>query len=337
MGESNGRYSLNGLAARRAVAKAVVEPLLAGKKDRTIKSIYERSAPGSDGKVRTILAPRTASGRLASGESVVDESSTNLQNLPKRVARMDPLYRVREVFVPEEGMVFAAVDYRNAEGILCAAYSTDWAFYDQMMAGEDVHTMHAKAYFGTGITKLHRDIAKTIHYASLYMASPETITRSLNREAEYFGRTFTVNEVAGIRAKFLQLHPLEQWWQNVRAELDRNGGWLRNAFGFRRVFHDPDLHNRLKDGLSFFPQSTVSCLMNDSLPAVYALDTPGTLELLHQIHDELLFQVHPDAVDQLRATVTPLLERRFTIGDRDDVYVPVEWSVGETWGTMHQV
>lgn len=334
----NGRYSQVGLTDRKAVVRAVVQPLLEGKRDRTVLSFYARTSPGSDGRVRTILAPRTSSFRLASSESDTDEASTNLQNQPKKVARMDELYRVRDLFVADEDMVLLAGDFRNAEGILCAAYSLDWDFYDQMMNEMDVHTMHAQYYFKTEeISPLQRDIAKMIHYASLYMAGAETITRNVNRDSDKFGRTFTIEEVADIRAMFLSLHTLEQWWHDVKNLLKLNGGWLRNALGARRVFHDPDDHNRLKDGLSFFPQSTVACLMNNAMTETHRrFDKPGKQELLLQIHDEMLWQTHRDNAEALARSITPYMERTFKIEGRE-VYVPVEWKVGNPWGGMEEL
>ena len=331
-------YSLKNVALRRQIAGSIVGPILTGKKDRTVMKVYDRIAPGSDGRIHTQLAPRTASGRLASFESGVDEASTNLQNIVKKVGRADVLYRARDVFIPKEGMVLLANDYKNAEGILAGAYSKDWGFVDKILAGEDVHEEHARYFFEVDEpTDLQRDVAKTIYYAGLYYATAETLTRTLNKDADLFGRAFHVVEVADLRARNLQMHPLEVWWQEVDEELERNGGWLRNCFGYRRVFYDPDNHNRLKDGLSFYPQSTVSSLMNRALPRIFTeVDVPDEVELILQVHDEVIHQCLPERVEETDAQVRAIMTEPFTIHGRE-LYLPVDGKVGERWGQMQKI
>lgn len=330
-------YSMKDIAERRAVAQSIVEPIITAKRDRTVCSFYERVAPGSDGRIRTVLSSTgTATSRLASSESGVDEASTNLQNQPKKVARMDLLYQVRDILCPAPGMVLAAGDYSGAEALLVAAYSRDWEFVEELLAGVDVHEKHAMIYFNVDdpndLPPIGRDLAKTIHYLTLYKGTVRTAAQKLNQNADMFGRTFKEKEVGEIRSMFLQLHPLERWWTEVQDELSDNGGWLRNAFGFRRKFYDPDPEYRLKDALSFLPQSTVASLINRSMKAVARhVDRPGEVELIHQNHDELVLQSLPECLDWMIEKVTGIMEQKFSIHGYE-MYVPVGWKTGSNWG-----
>jgi len=335
-----GKLSMNGVPERRAVALGIVEPILVGLRDRKVAGTYARLTPSAAGRIHTSLSPDTASARLSSNESPLFEGhSTNLQNQEKKVAKLDPLYQVRDVIVAAPGYVLVAGDYKNAEAILAAAYMRDWAWLDKMLAGADTHSEHVIHFWGDlgdtdTLRKLRRDVAKTITYASLYYAKLRTIVQNLNKEAESLGKYFSEAEVLPLHAKLLQLHPLERWWDEMRRTLVETGGVVYNCFGYRRTFYDPNADSRLKDSLSFLPQSTTGCLMNENVPFVFnKIDAPGRRELLHQVHDELLFQARPEEVEHVIRTATPFMERRFTIHDRE-LYIPVDWSTGPSWGQL---
>lgn len=335
-----GRLSLKTIKENKAVALAVVEPVLGGQRDRKVAGTYARLEPGPDGRIRTLLNINTASGRLSSGESSLFKNSSNLQNAEKKVARLDPLYNTRECIVPDPGMVLLAGDYSGAEAIGCAAYSKDYVYLAKLLAGLDTHTELAENFWGDLFRNapkeekaLFRDIAKTIKYASSYVAKARTVTVSLNKEAERLGRYFTELEVAGYLQKLYTVHPLQEWWESIRRELRANNNALRNCFGYRRTFHDPDPDNRLKDGANFFPQSTVAWLMNDSLPILRRkLERPGVIELLHQIHDEALWQCQMEEVPRVVKESKAVMERPFKVYGHE-LYIPVEFKYGTNWGS----
>jgi DNA polymerase I-like protein with 3'-5' exonuclease and polymerase domains len=148
---------------------------------------------------------------------------------------------------------------------------------------------------------------------------------------------FMQEQVFQYHKKLLLMHPLERWWDQTTRALAAQNNILYNCFGYRRTFHDPDEHNRLKDGLSFLPQSTVAWLMNQALPPVHQWVTQqgGYIQLLLQIHDEFLFQATPDAIEALVQKVTPLLEVTFTVHGHP-LHIPVEWKRGRSWGSMQK-
>jgi len=324
-----GRFSSRDLPARRAVTKAIVEPIVIAKRDRKVAGTYKRFSPGPDGRIHTEVSPDTASWRLSSSETLLYKS-TNLQNAEKKVARMDPLYQVRDVIIADEGKVLVSVDYSGAEAILVGAYSQDWTYVDELLAGKDTHLDLARYLWDDNSIEyedIRRDIAKTLKYASSYVATVPTLQRHLNKDSDRTGMYFSQEEVRTYFSKLLQRHPLERWWLELRVELEKSGGVLRNCFGYRRIFRDPSPDSRLKDAAAFLPSSTVATLMNLALPKL-----PAAM----QIHDELLFQSEPDAIPALIELATPVLERRFTIHDRE-LYIPTEWKSGTSWGSMKKL
>jgi DNA polymerase-1 len=330
------KLSMRDVHERRAITRRIVEPLVQGKRDRTAISGYERITPGPDGRVHTVLSPvGTSTFRQSSSASPLFGASTNLQNMSKKIARLDPLYQLRDCFLPDEGCVLVAGDYKAAEAVLVAAYAKDWVFYEQLLSDVDIHTEHARHFFDVDTpTPFQRDLAKTLTYLSFYGGSPFTATERINKDADTTGVRVTVEEVTRLRAILLQLHPLEAWWAATRAELVRTGGILHNCFGFRRVFRDPDPDYRLKDGLAFYPQSTVAWLINWIITDLYALHPALSPALLLQVHDELLFQTPPDQVDALITAVTPLYRRPFLLNGHQ-VHLNVEWKIGPSWGQLY--
>lgn len=330
------RYSLRNMVERKRIAASIIEPILTGKRDRTIANFYERVSTGE--RVHTVLSPvGTSTFRLSSSESLLFKTSTNLQNQPKRVSRMDELYQVRDVVVADEGYVLVAGDYKGAEAVLVAAYMRDWSYLDDLLSGVDTHRKHAVHFYGIdwdAVTALQRDTAKNVTYASFYGALAAMVARTINRDADFTGLYVSQAEVEALRLKLLALHPLQEWWQTLRDELTKTDGVLRNCLGFRRVFRVSDEDERVKAAASSLPQSTVACLMNEAIIKAHHLYKQTTdVKLLHQIHDELLFHARPDSVPSLIHSMTSVLQRPFTIHGRE-LYIPVEWKVGPDWGHM---
>jgi len=328
-------------AEKKALVHSIVLPYITAKRDKTQLGIYNRIKPGPDSRIRTVHgAAATETSRLNSSESICDPASTNLQNLPNVTASGDELYQVRDCIVADQDMILVAVDYDAAESICLAAYSKDWEFYDRLIAGEDVHSWHAGHFFdnkfwvnGQKADKVERSVSKNATFACNYMGSIYTVTLTVNRQADKIGRKVTQAEIARIHRMYLNLHPLERWWRDTSDQLRRTGV-LTNCFEFTRRFYNPDFDKRLKEGLAFFPQSTVACNINRSMTEIAAtLDVERECELLLQVHDELLFQVREDLAHEKLGQIISIMEKPFTIHGRE-IYIPASAKMGKSWGQM---
>jgi DNA polymerase I-like protein with 3'-5' exonuclease and polymerase domains len=327
---------------RKAVTRAVLRPIQRGKRDRTVASAYARLQPDSDGRIHTGLSVATTSGRLASSDTIVEEAGTNLQNQVNKIASIDPLYNTRDVMLADEGFTLFARDYSGAEMLLAFAYSDDWEWVQRLLKGEPIHALHAKEFFGLScpareVKKRHKEVyttAKNIGFASIYSASARTVTVTFNKDYAVHGQRITEKEVARLQGILYQLHPWHAWWASVEDEIRRNGGWIRNCFGSRRVLRDPDEHNRLKDALSQLPQSTVATLMNRAIIRVHDdVDVQGEIELLHQNHDELDGQARDDLLPRALTVTKAIMEVPFTIHGHT-LHLPTEAKCGKRWGQL---
>ncbi len=333
---------------RKELVRGVLSPLQRGKRDRTIAAAYKRLKPGSDGRIHTGLSVATTSGRLASSETLVEEGSTNLQNQANKIATLDPLYHTRDVMRADDGMQLVTRDYAGAEMYLCFAYSNDWEWCDRLLRGESVHAIHAVEAFKLDcpwqdVKKKHKNVyttAKNLGFLSIYSGSARTATVTFNKDYPIHGQRITESEVKAFQQVLYDLHPLHEWWAQVAQELRDNKGIVTNCFGYQRPLRDPDESNRLKDALSFYPQSTVAWRMNQSIVEVHdTLDRAGEIELLHQNHDELDLQCTPDCLTETLRETKRIMEAPFTLNERT-VYIPTEAKIGDiggSWGNLHAV
>lgn len=329
-------------AERKALVQQIVSPYLTAKKDRTIVGQYERIKGGKDGRIRTVLSPVvTETGRLASSESFIDVS-TNLQNLTKKEGLKDPLYKVRDCFIPDEGMTLMASDLDKAEAVIVSFESQDWDFYDSLIEGRDTHRWIAALAFHGGnekaVSSHERSVCKNVYYASLYKGGVPTITRTVNQDADILGFRLTEAETATVLGTILEVTRLEEWWVTIMKELwdpKMHGGtrWLENCFGFRRRFYEPEHHKLEKKAINFKPQSTVANIIDNVMIETHSWEADGEFEFLLQVHDEVLFQVRDDLVPHYAPRLRACMETPFTSQGRE-VYITAGLEVGKRWSKM---
>ena len=332
-------------ADRKALVQSILVPYLTAKKDRTIITQYDRVKGDKASRIRTVLSPVvTETGRLASGESFVDPASTNLQNLTKKEGLKDPLYRVRDCFIPDPGMTLMASDLDKAEAVIVAFESRDWDFYQKLIDGYDAHTWIASLAFHGGnmksVTKHQRSVCKNVYYASLYKGGIATITRTVNQDADILGFRLTEGETAKVLAIILEVTRLEIWWPEIMRELwdpAIAGGvrWLENCFGFRRRFFNPDLHKLDKEAVNFKPQSTVANIIDEVMIETSKWEREGEFEFLLQVHDEVLFQVRDDLVSHYAPRLRACMETPFMSQGRE-VYVTAGLEVSKRWSELEE-
>lgn len=326
---------------RKEIAASVLRPYLTAKKDRTILTQYGRIAPGPDGRVRTVLSPVvTETSRLASGESFVDPASTNLQNLSKKESYKDQLYRVRDCFIADPGMVLLASDLDKAESVVMAFESDNWEFYEKIIRGEDTHAWVASQAYHSGniksVTKPERQRCKNVFFASLYMAGIPKITSTINADATSKADKLTEDEVQVVYDAIMDILHLNVWWDRVWNDLmdpDTHGGvrWLENALGLRRMFYNPDNHKLHKEAVNFFPQSTVATRINDVMIWAWnEIEEPGECEMILQVHDEILWQVREDKTTHYGSRIKEAMQSSFTARGRS-VYIPASVESGRRW------
>jgi DNA polymerase I len=324
-GYATGLEILGPLAGEHAIAAKMLEYREVAK----LKSTYVDALPAlvdkKTGRVHTTLHQLgAATGRLSS-------TNPNLQNIPVRTAAGRA---IRRAFLPPRtGDVFLAADYSQIELRLFAHLSGDRNLVEAFIAGQDVHAYTARAIFGVPadvpLDPQLRHRAKAINFGVLYgmgsfgLAQSAGITRAEAREfiAQYF-------------ARFPQIK------QYIDAALARarTEGFVTTLLGRRR--HLPDLRSSNHGQRAAAERMAVNAPLQGSaadlikvamVRAARAIDEAGLdARMLLQVHDELIFDVHPDRLDALRAVVRDAMEGAMRLA----VPLVVDFRSGPTWADV---
>jgi len=260
-----------------------------------------------------------ATGRLSS-------SDPNLQNIPiRRELGKD----IRRGFVPRPGWIMLSVDYSQIELRLLAHLSQDPAFVEAFKAGGDIHRQTAAIIFDVpldGVTSEMRGRAKTINFATIYGQGAHALSRQLkieHAEAKDF-----------ILRYFERFSGIRQYLDSMVA-FARENGYVQTIFGRRRYI--PELRERNFNTRAFGERTAANSPIQGSAADLIkiamirvqnALVTRGLeAKMLLQVHDELVFEVPPGEIDEVRQLV------RYEMENAAELSVPlvVDMGMGANW------
>jgi len=322
----------------RQTKAQILSDLLAVKRVKTMRTMqYERLKPFDDNRIRTRLIPfGTETGRLASkGDGTrpwFSEPLTNLQNLNKKVARLDPLYNIREILIPTPGYAFVECDLSQVEMVLTAAYSEDWEKVARYEEGEDEHTRTGLLFGGSASDPATRILGKFANHSLNYGLSARGFKQKVNKDVDIHGISVSETEAKRYVGAYHRANPLLlQWWSTVR-RVHSTVGQLTNAYGRRRAFL---AHSVGLELISYLPSSTAADHLNHLL--VKAVNKFTDCRLVLQVHDSVLFEVPIARVRKVCREMRDLMTKSIRINGHA-VTVLADVSVGyDNWGNMKEV
>lgn len=290
-----------------------------------LKNTYVDALPKlinpSTGRLHTTINQvGTATGRLSS-------SNPNLQNIP---VRSDLGKAIRQAFVASEGYLLLSADYSQIELRLLAHIAQDEKMTEAFQNNEDIHTKTAREVFGAQTEdemKAKRRVAKATNFGIAYgvgafgLAQRVGISRSEAKEAiENYYATYT-----GVR----------RYMEELPAQGRKEQGVVRTLFG--RIRRLPDLNNQNhnlrsraeREAINAPIQGTAADLVKLAMIKVYQRLKEAHLQtrMLLQVHDELLLEVPPNELDQVKALVKQEMEHVYAL----NVPLVVDVHTGHNW------
>jgi DNA polymerase-1 len=262
----------------------------------------------------------TATGRLSSTEP-------NLQNIP---IRLEEGRRIRKAFVPSEnGWLILSADYSQIELRVLAHIANDGKLKEAFLANADVHTKTAMDVFGVpgeDVTSLMRRQAKAVNFGIVYGISDYGLSQNLNitrKEAgEFIERYFAV--FTGVKA----------YMESIVKQAKRDG-FVTTLLQRRRYL--PEINSSNFNLRSFAErtamntpiQGTAADIIKKAMVQMDKLLVEKQLKsrMLLQVHDELVFEVSPDEIDELKKQVADVMESAMDLS----VPLKVDISYGPTW------
>ncbi len=278
----------------------------------------------------------TATGRLSS-------SNPNLQNIP---IRTDFSRRIRSAFIPQETWILAAADYSQIELRILAHLSQEERLLSTFRNGEDVHTLTAQLLLEKDeISLQERRLGKIINFGVIY-------GMGAHRFAGEAGVSF--GEAKEFIRRFYERYPgVFAYLQRMEQEAVRQG-YVETILGRRRYFQfetsalkrmkgesleaiaAQDL-NQLK--ISNYDRSLLRAAANAPIQGSSAdliktamvnlqpLLDPESVHLLIQVHDELVFEIHPQQLESVLPKIQATMESAMALS----VPLVVDVKTGKNW------
>ncbi|WP_434779631.1 DNA polymerase I [Neisseria sp. Ec49-e6-T10] len=293
-----------------------------------LKTTYTDKLPSlispNDGRVHTTYAQAVAiTGRLAS-------NNPNLQNIP---IRTEEGRRVRKAFIAPENSVIISADYSQIELRIMAHLSNDPALVKAFNEGADIHRATAAEVFHveqSEVTSEQRRYAKTINFGLIYGMGQYGLASSLEispaMAKQFIDRYFMKYPAVAGYMEEAKLNAQEQ-------------GFVETLFG-RRLYL-PDIHSpkaNIRAGaeraaINAPMQGTASDLIKLAMIAVQNWLEQDQLnsKLIMQVHDELVLEVPPDEITQVKEKLPELMAGVATL----NVPLLAEVGIGQNWEEAH--
>ncbi|OGE80797.1 MAG: hypothetical protein A3E98_03430 [Candidatus Doudnabacteria bacterium RIFCSPHIGHO2_12_FULL_48_11] len=294
-----------------------------------LKSTYLDALPklvGKDGRLHTQYSQTiAATGRLSSSEP-------NLQNIPIKTELGN---QVRQAFVADKGYVLASLDYSQIELRIAASLANDPEMIKIFQNGGDFHAATAARIFGvkeSEVTPAQRRDAKTINFSVLYGVS----AFGLSERSE-----MTRAEAGEHIKKYYEVFKQLKIYIDSVIEQAHKDGFVKNPLGRVRFF--PDIHSP-NWGLRAAAERAAVNMPMQSLAADILKMAMIKIEsriknhesrdcrMLLTVHDELVFEIKPEKVDELILKLKQIMESVYQL----KVPIVVEAKLGPNWKDMEK-
>jgi DNA polymerase-1 len=305
-----------------------------------LKSTYVDALPAlveaETGRVHTDFNQAvTATGRLSS-------SNPNLQNIP---IRTEFSRRIRKAFLPQEGWQLISADYSQIELRILTHLSGEEVLVEAFRRGDDVHALTARLLLDKEeVSADERRLGKTINFGVIYGMGAQRFARETG---------VSQGEAKEFLSRYRQRYPKVFAYLELQERLALSRGYVETILGRRRPFafdrnglgrhlgKDPleiDLEVARRGGLEAQQlraaanapiQGSSADIIKLAMVQLHRrlLESALPARLLLQVHDELVLEAAPEAVEAAvsltRDTMAQALE--LSVPLRVDIGVGANW------------
>jgi DNA polymerase-1 len=296
-----------------------------------LKSTYVDSLPelinAKTGRVHTSFNQAVAAtGRLSS-------TNPNLQNIP---IRTDKGKEIRKAFIPrDEHYVLLSADYSQIELRIIAAIAKEVNMIDAFVNNYDIHASTAARVYGKqleAVTPEERRNAKAVNFGIIYGQSAFGLAQNLGIPRK---------EAAQIIDEYFKQYPRIKEYMNSTIHFAQEHGYVETLLGRRRYLRDINSKNFTVRG--FAERNAINAPIQGSaadMIKVAMINIHRSMktrfshlrsQMILQVHDELLFDVHRDEIETMKKLVKEEMENAMKL----DVPVLAEVGIGENWLEAH--
>ena len=293
-----------------------------------LRSTYTEKLPQminpETGRVHTSYHQAVAAtGRLSS-------SNPNLQNIPIRTPEGR---KIRLAFVAPEGYTLVAADYSQIELRIMAHLSGDKSLLDAFEKGLDIHKTTAAEVFSTDINEVSNDqrrAAKAINFGLIYGMSA-------------FGLAKQLGIARGEAKEYIDLYfsryPSVKTFMDDTREKAKQDGFVETVY--QRRLYLPEINARNAARRQYAERTAINAPMQGTAADIIKLaminiddwlqQTKFDAKMIMQVHDELVFEVATDKLDEFTAEI----DARMSENDKLKVPLVVDIGQGNNWDEAH--
>ncbi len=307
----------------------IVAKILDYRELRKLKSTYVDAIPAlvqnTTGRLHTsFMQTVAATGRLSS-------NNPNIQNIPIRTEKGR---RIRKAFVArDEQHIILSADYSQIELRVIASMSEDPNMCEAFKIGADVHQATASKVFHVSmeeVTKEMRSKAKAVNFGIIYGQGAFGLAQNLG-----ISRT-EAKEI--IDSYFQQFSTLKNF-QSDQIDRAKQTGYVSTLLGRKRQLPDINSKNAIvrgfaeRNAINAPIQGSAADIIKLAMIKIYQAFQTHQLKskMILQVHDELVFDVLKDELNQVKSIVEECMAKAYTL----NVPLLAEAGVGDNWLEAH--
>ncbi|HAU1881878.1 TPA: DNA polymerase I, partial [Legionella pneumophila] len=258
-------------------------------------------------------------------------SDPNLQNIP---IRSEEGRLIRTAFIAPEGSLIMAADYSQIELRIMAHLSQDDNLLRAFANGWDIHAATASEIFQTNleaVSKEQRRRAKAVNFGLIYGMSAFGLAKQIGverQDAQHYIDTY-----------FRRYPKVLEYMERTRKQAHQLG-YVETLFGRRLYLPEINSRNLMRQkaaertAINGPMQGTAADIIKKTMLAIssweHSQKSPSA-KMIMQVHDELVFEVRKEAVEECHAIIHNLMEQTVKLS----VPLVVSIGTGSNWDDAH--
>lgn len=274
-----------------------------------------------EGKIHTRYEQTlTQTGRLSS-------VNPNLQNIPTRIEEGK---KIRKAFIPASSdRVILSIDYSQIELRVLAHIAQDKGMIDAFKHDVDIHTKTASDVNGVPldeVTPTMRREAKAVNFGIVYGISDFGLSNNLG---------ITRKRAKEFIEKYLETFKGVDKYMTDIVEFAKEHGYVETLYNRRRSLPEINAKNKIianlnaRIAMNTPIQGTAADIIKIAMISAYDYieESKVDAKLLLQVHDELIFDVSKDILEEFTDKMVAIMEEAANL----DVKLKAEASSGPSW------
>lgn len=274
-----------------------------------------------EGKIHTRYEQTlTQTGRLSS-------VNPNLQNIPTRIEEGK---KIRKAFIPASNdRVILSIDYSQIELRVLAHIAQDKGMIDAFKHDVDIHTKTASDVNGVPLDKVTptmRREAKAVNFGIVYGISDFGLSNNLG---------ITRKRAKEFIEKYLETFKGVDKYMTDIVEFAKEHGYVETLYNRRRSLPEINAKNKIianlnaRIAMNTPIQGTAADIIKIAMISAYNYieESKVDAKLLLQVHDELIFDVSKDILEEFTDKMVTIMEEAANL----DVKLKAEASSGPSW------